>query len=106
MFNALAVSMRELELESAELLPSRETLCVTRWHHGSGHGYSDGGHSHGHSGHGYGHSGHSHGDHRYGDPRGCDDGYGYGDGNGCGYGDGNGWGYGDGNGWGYGDGCN
>ena len=36
MFNALAVSMRELELESAELLPSRETLCVTRWHHVNG----------------------------------------------------------------------
>ena len=53
MFNALAVSMRELELESAELLPSRETLCVTRWHisHHS-HG-SDGG-----QGQGYGHGEH------------------------------------------------
>jgi hypothetical protein len=30
MFNEPAISMRELELESAELLPSRETLCVSR----------------------------------------------------------------------------
>jgi hypothetical protein len=30
MFNKPAISMRELELESAELLPSRETLCVTQ----------------------------------------------------------------------------
>ena len=36
MFNEPAISMRELELESAELLPSRETLCVTRWHLGCG----------------------------------------------------------------------
>ena len=28
----LSVSMDELERESAELLPSRETLCVPRWH--------------------------------------------------------------------------
>jgi hypothetical protein len=25
------VTMQELELEQAELLPSRETLCVPRW---------------------------------------------------------------------------
>jgi hypothetical protein len=31
-----SVSMRELELESAELLPSRETLCVTKFHPGHG----------------------------------------------------------------------
>jgi hypothetical protein len=30
MSNELAVSMDELELESAELLPSRETLCCWR----------------------------------------------------------------------------
>jgi hypothetical protein len=30
MFNEPAISMRELELESAELLPSRETLCVSQ----------------------------------------------------------------------------
>jgi len=38
MSNESAVSMRELELESAELLPARETLCVTRCHpaHSSG----------------------------------------------------------------------
>lgn len=29
-----SVTMRELELESAELLPSRETLCVTKFHPG------------------------------------------------------------------------
>ncbi len=27
-----AVTMRDLELENAELLPSRETLCVSRCH--------------------------------------------------------------------------
>lgn len=31
-----SVSMRELELECAELLPSRETLCVTKFHPGHG----------------------------------------------------------------------
>jgi hypothetical protein len=31
-----AVSMQELELESAELLPSRETLCVAAYHPGGG----------------------------------------------------------------------
>jgi len=37
MSNELAVSMAELELESAELLPSRETLnvCSHRGHGGS-----------------------------------------------------------------------
>ncbi len=30
MFNEPAISTRELELETAELLPSRETLCVSR----------------------------------------------------------------------------
>jgi len=34
MSNELAVSMDELERESAELLPSRETLCVSRCGHG------------------------------------------------------------------------
>jgi hypothetical protein len=36
MSNDLAVSMDELERESAELLPSRETLCA--WNYG-GHGH-------------------------------------------------------------------
>ena len=30
-----AVTMRELELESAELLPSRETLCSGNYHPGN-----------------------------------------------------------------------
>jgi hypothetical protein len=30
-----AVTMQDLELESAELLPSRETLCVPKCGHGS-----------------------------------------------------------------------
>ncbi len=30
-----AVTMQDLELESAELLPSRETLCVSNYHPGS-----------------------------------------------------------------------
>ena len=34
MSNDLAVSMDELERESAELLPSRETLCVCRCSYG------------------------------------------------------------------------
>jgi hypothetical protein len=37
MSNEPVVSMRELEMESAELLPSRETLCACK---GSGHGSS------------------------------------------------------------------
>jgi hypothetical protein len=31
-----AVTMQDLELEHAELLPSRETLCCCRSHHGGG----------------------------------------------------------------------
>jgi hypothetical protein len=38
MSNDLAVSMDELERESAELLPSRETLCA--WNYG-GHGHGN-----------------------------------------------------------------
>ena len=68
MFNEPAVSMRELELESAALLPDRQTLMVLRWHHGWGHsqdcGYSSG------------------------DGCGGGDGYGDGCGDGCGDGDG------------------
>jgi hypothetical protein len=30
MVNETTISMRELELESAQLLPSRETLCVSQ----------------------------------------------------------------------------
>lgn len=38
MTNSHAVSMQELEMESAELLPGRETLCVTSCHPwGGGH---------------------------------------------------------------------
>jgi hypothetical protein len=40
MSNELAVSMAELELESAELLPSRETLNVCN-HRGQGNGIFD-----------------------------------------------------------------
>jgi hypothetical protein len=41
MTNDLAVSMAELEGESAELLPARETLCVAKCsHHGGGNNYS------------------------------------------------------------------
>jgi hypothetical protein len=36
MSNDLAMTMDELERESAELLPSRETLCVSRWGHSHG----------------------------------------------------------------------
>jgi hypothetical protein len=36
MSNDLAVSMDELARESAELLPSRETLCVPRCHPAGG----------------------------------------------------------------------
>jgi hypothetical protein len=38
MFNS-AVSMRELELETVQLLPRRETLCVMRLH--AAHGCDD-----------------------------------------------------------------
>ena len=42
MSNELAVSMAELQLESAELLPSRETLnvCSHRGHGGSSFSYT------------------------------------------------------------------
>jgi hypothetical protein len=40
MSNDRAVSMDELERESAELLPSRETLCVPRWNPGHSTSYS------------------------------------------------------------------
>jgi hypothetical protein len=41
MSNDLAMTMDELERESAELLPARETLCVSKWnHHSSGNSYS------------------------------------------------------------------
>jgi hypothetical protein len=39
MSNESAVTMYELDLESAELLPSRETLCVPKCH-SSGHSSS------------------------------------------------------------------
>jgi hypothetical protein len=39
MSNSPAMSMQELELESAELLPGRETLCVTCWHPHGGSGF-------------------------------------------------------------------
>ena len=71
MLNKPAVSMRELELESAALLPSRETLMVLRWHHGHG--------CHSHGGYGFGHHhGYGFGHHGFGGGDG-DDGYG----NGC-----------------------
>ena len=35
-----AFSMNELELESAELLPARETLCAVKCSHGSHGGYT------------------------------------------------------------------
>jgi hypothetical protein len=40
MSNESAVSMLELELESAELLPSRETLCAPRCGHSSSFSFS------------------------------------------------------------------
>jgi hypothetical protein len=40
MSNDLAVSMEELELESAELLPSRETLYCARGYSGGGHNFT------------------------------------------------------------------
>jgi hypothetical protein len=44
MSNSSAMSMQELELESAEMLPGRETLCVTSWHpHGGGFGVNQAG---------------------------------------------------------------
>ena len=70
MFNS-TVSMRELELETVQLLPRRETLCVMRLHaaHGGGYGCGDN----------YG-CGSNYGD-SYG--YGCGDSYSYG--NDCGY---------------------
>lgn len=45
MINTQAVSTRELEEESAELLPSRETLQVTNWFPGChGRGFHRGVH--------------------------------------------------------------
>jgi len=94
MLNKPAVSMRELELESAALLPSRETLCVLRWHHShGGHGYGFGhhqGYGHGCGHHGFGGEGYGH--HGFGGGDGDDYGHhgfggdgddGYGNGNGC-----------------------
>jgi len=44
MSNSTAMSMQELEMESAELLPGRETLCCTSWHpHGGGFGLTQNG---------------------------------------------------------------
>jgi hypothetical protein len=40
MSNDLAMTMDELERESAELLPARETLCVSRSHGHSGGSFS------------------------------------------------------------------
>lgn len=42
MSNETAISMRELEAESVELLPSRETLCAPRCGgHGSSFSYTN-----------------------------------------------------------------
>ena len=41
MSNETVISMRELEAETAELLPSRETLCAPRYGgHGSSYSYT------------------------------------------------------------------
>jgi hypothetical protein len=40
MSNDLVMTMDELEGESAELLPTRETLCVSKWHSHGGNSYS------------------------------------------------------------------
>lgn len=40
MSHDLAVSMDELEQESAELLPSRETLCCAKYHAGNSYSFS------------------------------------------------------------------
>lgn len=40
MSNDLAMTMDELERETAELLPARETLCVSRYHGHGGNSYS------------------------------------------------------------------
>ncbi|HUC24275.1 MAG TPA: hypothetical protein VMA73_16315 [Streptosporangiaceae bacterium] len=36
----LAITMQELELEHAELLPNRETLCVSRCHPSSSYSFT------------------------------------------------------------------
>jgi hypothetical protein len=41
MSDETAISMRELEAESAELLPSRETLCAPRCCHSSSFSYTN-----------------------------------------------------------------
>lgn len=41
MSNDLGMTMDELEGESAELLPARETLCVSRWHSHGGNYQND-----------------------------------------------------------------
>jgi hypothetical protein len=77
MLNVRAVSMSELELESAQLLPVRETLMVARWHggcSGSDYGYHHDG------GDGCGDGGDGGGD--YGDDDGGDYGGDYGGGGG------------------------
>jgi hypothetical protein len=92
MFNSV-VSMRELELEleSVQLLPRRETLCVMKLHAGHGHGYDNG----------YGNGDNGNGDGGCGDgDNGCGDNYGYD--NGCGD---NGYDNGCGDNYGYDDGC-
>ena len=42
MSNSPAMSMQELEMESAELLPGRETLCVCTWQPHGGVSFSGG----------------------------------------------------------------
>jgi hypothetical protein len=43
MSNSPAMSMQELELETAELLPGRETLCVSSYHPHGGFGLTQNG---------------------------------------------------------------
>jgi len=35
-----AVTMQDLDLETAELLPARETLCVSRWQGGTSYSFT------------------------------------------------------------------
>jgi hypothetical protein len=42
MSNSSPMSMQELEMESAELLPGRETLCVTTFHPHGGAAFDGG----------------------------------------------------------------
>ena len=60
MISKPAVSMRELEEETADLLPSRETLMVIRVNlsHGGGNGCGGGHHHHPHHHHHHHHRGH------------------------------------------------